>query len=162
MQLRTTCDDNLYASLSEFGYTQSFSLIDTKLALGYLTTLIAGLLYLADKKYGFEKTYNVTVISVVVYFIISGFLLYLTSNRKHKDVKYIGYDESNKKILVATWTTKHDPIYHLKIRFNDKEETEITTGFEFMKVFDAFGYYKQDEMTRVLKNEIEKVHKKDN
>lgn len=162
VQLRATCDDNLHASLSELGYTQSFSLIDTKLALGYLTVVIAGLLYVVDKKFGFEKTYNVTVLSVILYFLISGILFYLTSTKKYKNVKYIGYDESNKKILVATWTNKYDPIYHLKIRFNDDESLAIVTSFEFMKVFDAFGYYKQDELTRLLKNELDKINKKSN
>lgn len=162
VQLRTTCDDNLHASLSELGYTQSFSLIDTKLALGYLTVVIAGLLYIVDKKFGFEKTYNVTVISVVLYFLISAILYYLTSTKNYKNVKYIGHDESNNKILVATWTQKYDPIYHIKIRFNDNEDSAVVSSFEFMKVFDAFGYYKQDELTRLIKNEIEKVNKKNN
>jgi len=142
------------------GYTQSFSLIDTKLALGYLTVVIAGLLYVVDKKFGFEKTYNVTVLSVILYFLISAILFYLSSTTKYKNVKYIGYDEKNQKILVATWTEKYDPIYHLKIRFNDEESSSIVTSFEFMKVFDAFGYYKQDELTRMLKNELEKIDKK--
>jgi len=48
----------------------------------------------------------------------------------------------------------------LKIRFNDEESSSIVTSFEFMKVFDAFGYYKQDELTRMLKNELEKIDKK--
>ena len=117
---------------------------------------------MVDKKFGFEKTYNATVISVILYFLISAILLYLTSTKKYKDVKYIGYDESNYKILVATWTQKYDPIYHLKIRFNDDENSPIDISFEFMKVFDAFGYYKQDELTRLLKNELEKVNKKNN
>lgn len=157
VQLRTTVDENLTTSLSALGYNESFTLIDTRLALGYLTALIAAGLYFVDKKYGFDKTFNITVAAVVAYFAISGILWYYTSTAQYKNVKYVGYSDKKEKITVATWTSKYDPVYHVKITTQGQE---ITTEFEFMKLFDGMGYYKEEQLTNLLKAELEKVNKK--
>lgn len=152
--LRTAVDDNLPASLAQLGYTQSFSLIDLKIALGYTTVLIAAGLFLVDKKYGFESIFNITIAAILVYALASVVLYYFSSVGEYKNNKYIGYNEKGEKILVASWTMKHKPIYHIKIALDNKEE--ITAELDFTKVFDGWGYYKQDETTEFLKGVIEK------
>ncbi|KAK6201539.1 signal peptidase complex subunit 2 [Scheffersomyces amazonensis] len=150
--LRQTTDDNLPAALTELGYDQSFKLIDTKLALGSVTVVIAGLLFLVDKKYEFNESYNITVISILLYAIFSGILLYL--NRVYKDVKYIGYNSKGEKITIAGWTKKFDPIYYTKITLNDK--TTIESQLEFKKFFDTLGYFNREAFVTVLKGQITK------
>lgn len=147
-------DDNLPASLAQLGYTQSFSLIDLKIALGYTTVLIAGGLFLVDKKYGFESIFNITIAAILVYALASLVLYYFSSVGEYKNNKYIGYNDKGEKILVAAWTVKYKPIYHIKLVLNNKEE--ITAELEFTKVFDSWGYYKQEETTEFLKGVIEK------
>lgn len=156
--MRTTVDDNLTTSLSALGYNESFTLIDTKIALGYLTAIIAGGLYFYDKKYGFDKTFNLTIVAVLAYFAISGILWYYTSTPQYKNVKYIGYNDKKEKITVATWTSKFEPIYHVKI--TTSEGQQIDAQFEFMKLFDGMGYYKEEQLTKLIKAELEKVNKK--
>ena len=158
--MRTTCNENLSTSFSALGYEESFTFVDTKLVVGYSCAAIAGLLYFYDKKYGFEKTYNLTILCLVIYFILSLFYYYLTNTDKYANVNYIGYDKGNSKVLVATWTTKYDPVYYMRIRFNEDKNNEITTNIEFMKLFDKAGYYHPQEMTNFVKTTLENSNKK--
>lgn len=107
-----------------------------------------------DKKYGFESTFNITIVAVLLYAVASVVLYYYSSVGGYKNNKYIGYNDKGEKILVAAWTVKYNPVYHLKIVLNDREE--ITAELDFTKVFDGWGYYKQEETTEFLKAVIEK------
>lgn len=138
--------------LSELGYDESFKLIDTKLALGYSTVIIAGLLYYIDKKYSFQEAYNVTAISVVVYFLISGILSYLKWT--NKDVKYVGYTPKGRKITISGWTENYDAIYKTRIVIDN--QSPVQADFEFGKFFDILGYFNRDAFLALLKMEIEK------
>lgn len=149
----TTSDENLASAFGELGYSESFALTDTKLALGYLTVLIAGLIFLGDKKYEFNEIYYITAFLVVLYSIISLILMYFTSHKKYKNVKFVGYNDDNNKIVVVTWTEKYDPIYNVEIRIDDDKQIK-KFKLEFAKFFDAFGYYKRDEFIKLIKEQI--------
>ena len=143
--------------LGRLGFTESFTFGDIKLALGLLTVAIAGILFAVEKKYSFDDGYKTTVALVTLYFVISGVLLYFTSG-KYKNIKYIGNnDESNTKVEIVTWTEKYDPLYHLKIRINGEEKV---SKIEFMKVFDSFGGYQENELVELIGKEIDKVGRK--
>ncbi|KAK6465866.1 putative signal peptidase complex subunit [Scheffersomyces coipomensis] len=150
--LRQTTDDNLSSVLTQLGYDESFKITDIKLALGVSTVAIAGLLFLVDRKYSFDESYNVVVISIILYSIFSAGLLYL--NRIYKNVKYIGYTEKGEKIIIAGWTVKFDPLYYIKITLNDK--TTIESSLKFNEFFDVVGYFNRDAFTTLLKHEISK------
>lgn len=156
MDLRNTVDDNLPLTMEALGYEQSFTLIDIKLALGYLTVAIAGLLFYLDKKFSFKETYYVIAGCVVVYFILSSILYFFTSTPKYKNNKFVGYNESKQKIEVFTWTSKYDPIYNVKIVIDDNDASATVTEFPFMKMFDAFGYYNQDAAVALFKQVLQK------
>lgn len=161
--MRTTVDENLATSLAALGYTQSFSLIDTKLVLGYLTVLIAVGLYFADKKFGFNAIFNQTVAAIVIYSILNVALWYLTLTAAYKDVKYIGHDNKGNQIKVATWTTGYEPLYHVKISTTTGTKKKVNTlesTFEFTKLFDGIGYYKEEQLTKLFETELEKIGKK--
>ncbi|KAK6456679.1 signal peptidase complex subunit 2 [Scheffersomyces xylosifermentans] len=155
--LRQNTDDNLPSVLTELGYDESFKLIDTKLALGYSTVVIAGLLFLVDKKYDFKQSYGVTVFSVVLYFIISSILYYI--NYTNKNVKYVGYTEKGKKIVIATWSSKYDPIYNVRVTLDGKNT--FTAQLKFNQFFDIVGYFNRDAFKELLLAEIAKTQKKD-
>lgn len=126
--------------------------------------MISAGLYFADKKYGFNDTFYLTVVAVALYFAISGVYWYYTSSSEFKNINYVGYtgEKSKKsKITVAAWTTKFEPIYNVKIVVGEGKSKEvINTGFEFMKLFDGMGFYQEQELTKLIKAEIEKVTKK--
>lgn len=157
--LRQATDDNLSSVLSELGYDESFKLIDTKLALGYSTVIIAGLLYYIDKKYTFQESFNVTALSIVAYFLISGVLSYLKWT--NKDVKYVGYTPKGKKISISGWTEKFDSVYKTKIVLNGDDKNAVFADLEFSKLFDILGYFSRDGLLSLLKKEISKIEKKD-
>lgn len=153
--MRNHTDEQLPLSLQSLGYDQSFTLIDTKLALGYLTVAIAGLLFWMDKKYVFKDTYYAVIACVVLYFLISTVMWYLNYGT-YKDNKYIGYNDSNQKISVYTSTTKYDPIYNVKIVLNDQFDAALEVPLPFTKFYDQFGYYNQEALTTLLKEALQK------
>lgn len=141
--------------MAELGYEQSFTLIDTKLALGYGTVAIAGILFYMDKKLPFKDTYYCIVVCVVLYAIISAILYYYTSGPE-KNNKYVGYNDGKQKIAVHTWTSKYDPIYNVKIVLNDNIESAILVDIPFTKFYDAFGFYNQGAFTELITKAMEK------
>lgn len=143
--------------MTELGFTQSFTLIDIKLALGYATVAIAAFLYYIDKKWGFNESFNVTVASIIVYGVISLALFLLTNVPGYKNNKFVGTNESKQKLSVATWTTKYDPVYHVDLTLDDEK---VATSIDFTQLFDAFGYYKQEKLTAFLQTELSKLTKK--
>ncbi|KHC77373.1 hypothetical protein MGS_03304 [Candida albicans P78042] len=153
--LRQTTDDHLGLVFQQLGYNESFTLIDLKLGLGLSTVVIAGLLFLVDKKYAWKDSYNLTVIACVLYGIISG-VLYLV-NFFNKNVKYIGYDNKGNKLSVATSSNKLDPIYNVTISLNDRL---VNAAFGFNKFFDVVGFFNRDAFTKLVENELNKLNKK--
>ncbi|RLV91983.1 Signal peptidase complex subunit SPC2 [Spathaspora sp. JA1] len=154
-ELRQTTDEQLGQVMQQFGYTESFAIIDIKLGLGVATVVIAALLFLVDKKFTFKESYNITVLSIVVYGFFSGLLLLI--NYRYKNVKYIGHEKKGKQVTIATWTAnKYDPIYHVSVTFDDKKE-KVVTSFEFTKFFDILGFFNRDAFIKLLGNELEKV-----
>ncbi|CAX41954.1 signal peptidase complex subunit, putative [Candida dubliniensis CD36] len=153
--LRQTTDDNLGLVFQQLGYNESFTLIDLKLGLGLSTVVIAGLLFLVDKKYTWKDSYNITVIACVLYGIISG-ILYLI-NHFNKNVKYIGYDNKGNKLAIATSSNKLDPIYNVTITLNDRS---VHAALSFNKFFDVVGFFNRDAFTELVENELNKLNKK--
>lgn len=155
-ELRQTSDENLGFIFQQFGYTESFALIDLKLGLGLSTVIIAGLLFLVDKKYTWKESYTVTVISCTLYAIISG-VLYLI-NFLNKNVKYTGYDKKGNKLTVATQSNKLDPIYNITIFENGKQ---VTSALQFNKFFDVVGFLNRDALTKLIGEELNRLNKKE-
>lgn len=156
--MRTICDENLSEIFNGLGFSESFTFIDIKLALGLLTVALSGGLFLLEKKVPFKDSYYPTIAILVVYFIASGLLWLLAKHPQYKDIKYMGYSKDGKKITVSTSTTKYDPIYHIDLKF-DQGETQ-TFKVEFMKLFDDFTNFHPDKLQEILNNEISKVNKK--
>ncbi|CCE81928.1 Piso0_002608 [Millerozyma farinosa CBS 7064] len=159
VELRTTTDDNLPNSLSELGYTQSFAFTDSQLAIGLVTVSLAGILFLLDKKYEFDEIYTFTIVLIVLYFTLSSVLYYFKSAKKYKDVKYIGYDDKGNKITIKSYSPKFEPLYKVTVILgHNVKETEFDINYS--ELFDAFGHFRQDELTARIKKEIAQLQKK--
>lgn len=122
-----------------------------------MTVAIAALLFYLDKNYQFKQVFNVTAALVVVYFVISGVMLVI--NRQNKDVKYVGY-AGGRRLTVSGWTTKFDAVYHMRLVRNGDDKTAVVAALEFGKFFDITGYLNRDELTRLVKAEVDKLGKK--
>lgn len=123
-----------------------------------ITVALSGGLFLIEKKISFNDSYYPTIGILVLYFITSGILWVFTQSSKYKDIKFIGTNDANEKITCLTSTTKYDPIYNIELQFGEERKK---TSIEFMKMFDDFSNFHPDNLTEVLKKEIEKVAKKD-
>lgn len=125
--------------MAELGYDESFTLIDTKLFLGYATVILAGVLFLIDKKMDFKDAYYITAFIVGAYGLLSAILLYI--NHTNKNVKYVGvHNKSGSKVSIATWTHNFDPIYHVKVIVDGNASSAALEKFEFQKFFDYTGF----------------------
>lgn len=153
--LQKTTDENLNSVLQQLGYEESFAITDLKLGLGLSTVVVAGLLFLTDKKYEFKQIYSITVAACVIYGFLNVILFLI--NLKYKNVKYIGVDSKGNKITIASDIKKYEPNYNVTITFKD---TVVTGSIPFNKFFDVIGYFNRDEFTTLLSDEISRAGKK--
>ena len=74
--LKNTTDDALGNYLRGLHFTQDNSKLDTRLALGYASVMIAAATFAADYKLGWEATKGWTAVAVVAYAILNGAFTY--------------------------------------------------------------------------------------
>ncbi|KAK6596889.1 signal peptidase complex [Botrytis cinerea] len=74
--LKNTSDDALPTYLNSLKFTQSHTLSDARLAIGYASVLVCGACFYWDYTYGFEPTKSYTAIAVGIYFILNTFLTF--------------------------------------------------------------------------------------
>jgi hypothetical protein len=72
--LKTTTDDALGNYLRGLHFTQDNSRLDTRLAIGYLSVIIAAATFAADYKLGWEATKHWTAAAVAAYAVLNGVL----------------------------------------------------------------------------------------
>lgn len=119
--LKTESDEHLSAVFDGLGYTESFTIVDVKLVIGYLSVATAGLMYYLDKKFknDFNNTAYVFYIQVLVsVFFTLQFVWFVVSKCVEKDIKYTG-KKNGKTIKVSTSTkSKTDPFYKITINLH--------------------------------------------
>ena len=74
--LKNTTDDALPNYLTSLKFKQSHLLTDVRLSLGYTAVVIAAITFGLDYKLGWDKTKDLTLWAVVLYFIVNGALTY--------------------------------------------------------------------------------------
>lgn len=74
--LKNTTDDALANYLRGLSFKQDNSKLDVRLAVGYVAVIIAGVIFVADYKLGWEATKTWTAVAVAAYAILNSFLTY--------------------------------------------------------------------------------------
>ncbi|KAI7052732.1 hypothetical protein KC352_g45459, partial [Hortaea werneckii] len=74
--LKNTTDDALGNYLRGLNFQQDNSKLDTRLAIGYTSVLIAAATFVADYKLGWEATKGWTAVAVVCYGILNATFTY--------------------------------------------------------------------------------------
>ncbi|EEY20011.1 conserved hypothetical protein [Verticillium alfalfae VaMs.102] len=140
--LKNTSDDAIPNYLNSLKFTQSHTLVDIRLALGYTAFAIAGACFAWDYKFGFDATKQYSAIAVALYTLINSALT-LWIWLVEKGVIYQGTSPSGEKISVATSTVKNVPTYHLKITLTPKSgaSTTIDLAKPFTQWFDSKGTF---------------------
>ncbi|KXH67903.1 microsomal signal peptidase 25 kDa subunit [Colletotrichum salicis] len=172
--LKNTSDDALPNYLNSLKFTQSHTLTDVRLALGYAAFLIAGACFLWDYQLGFDSTKYYTAAAVVLYSILNGALtlwIWLkeagtvyegTSPTGEKDMDKSTYT-LGKQVNIATSTKKNVPTYNMKITLTSKngEKKVINLSQPFNQWFDSQGRFVAVPFQEILATNIPAVGKLD-
>lgn len=139
-ELKNGSDDFIPVALQKLGYTQNHSLLDTRLALGYLGVVAAALAGAYDYRVGFEKAKGFTLAGVLVYFIFYGAMnfwqFFIESGTVYKGSK------GDLEITIKTSTEKTSPTYSTRISLHTAAGTadvEVSRHELFTKWFDCDG-----------------------
>ncbi|KAK1638374.1 microsomal signal peptidase 25 kDa subunit [Colletotrichum phormii] len=160
--LKNTSDDALPNYLNSLKFTQSHTLTDVRLALGYAAFLIAGACFLWDYQLGFDSTKYYTAAAVVLYSTLNGALT-LWIWLKEAGTVYEGTSPSGEKVNIATSTKKNVPTYNMKITLTSKngEKKVINLLQPFNQWFDSQGRFVAVPFQEILATNIPVVGKLD-
>ncbi|KAI0461915.1 hypothetical protein LJB42_004519 [Komagataella kurtzmanii] len=161
-ELRNATDDALPLALSKLGYEQNFSLIDTKLAIGYVATILAGSLYYLEKKYNNDfsnLTYYYSMVALVMgYFALNG-LLWLHGKYREKDIKYVGINKNNQKKISIEARVENNttPIYKVTVIENNRLLGR--QDIPFTSIFDEDGFIHIDQLVEIFTKLLQEKEK---
>ncbi|KAF4821722.1 Signal peptidase complex subunit SPC2 [Colletotrichum tropicale] len=160
--LKNTSDDALPNYLNSLKFTQSHTLTDVRLGLGWGAFLIAAACFGWDYKLGFDATKYYTAAAVVVYSILNGALT-LWIWLKEAGTVYEGTSPSGEKINIATSTKKNVPIYNMKITITPKNGASKTLELSkpFNQWFDSQGHFVASPFQEILATNIPTIGKLD-
>ncbi|KAE9583095.1 Signal peptidase complex subunit SPC2 [Colletotrichum fructicola] len=160
--LKNTSDDALPNYLNSLKFTQSHTLTDVRLGLGWGAFLIAAACFGWDYKFGFDATKYYTAAAVVVYSILNGALT-LWIWLKEAGTVYEGTSPSGEKINIATSTKKNVPIYNMKITITPKNGASKTLELAkpFNQWFDSQGHFVASPFQEILATNIPTIGKLD-
>ncbi|RMZ26363.1 hypothetical protein D0859_09582 [Hortaea werneckii] len=162
--LKNTTDDALGNYLRGLNFQQDNSKLDTRLAIGYTSVLIAAATFVADYKLGWEATKGWTAVAVVCYGILNAAFTYWMwgvekglvfegkKDGKHVSILPGAWGGSGKrngltswaKISLASKTKKHEPTYFLAVTVTDSAtNTPVLKELQapFTTWFTADGYF---------------------
>ncbi|OLN81100.1 Signal peptidase complex subunit SPC2 [Colletotrichum chlorophyti] len=160
--LKNTSDDALPNYLNSLKFTQSHTLTDVRLALGYSAFFIAGACFLWDYKFGFDSTKYYTAAAVALYSLLNGALT-LWIWLKEAGTVYEGTSPSGDKISIATTTKKNIPIYNMKITIiaKNSEKKTLELSKPFAEWFDSQGHFVAVPFQEILATNISAIGKLD-
>lgn len=154
--LRQTLDEALPTVFSRLGYTQSFRLIDMKLAIGYSIAVVAGVSFILDKKMKFDEALTYQKLLVVAYMILSTVFWYFTKHIE-KGVTFSG-SSGKDNITVVTKMKKYSSLYEVAIE--DKAGKTVNVELPVNKVFNAHGFLQQDLLFEWYKQQMKLLAEK--
>lgn len=146
--------------LSSLKFKQSHFLTDVRLALGYSAVIIAAATFALDYKLGWDKTKELTLWAVVIYFVLNSALTYWIwavekgkiftgvkagalvctkmSSCYYRDLTYRG------QISISSQVQKNIPLYNLTIRTSPSSFSSwqtIKISAPFTRWFDEEGFF---------------------
>ncbi|KAK9454193.1 signal peptidase complex subunit 2 [Dipodascopsis uninucleata] len=145
--LKNATDDEIVKILTDGGYQQTFSLVDVRLGLGFLSVAVAGAVGAYDYVIGFDKAKNWTTFGVAIYLALN-ILLTLWIVRVEKGVFFQGF-KGNAKITVSSSITKYVPVYELVVKSESPESTSElkSTRKPFNEFFNTDGFIVREPLT---------------
>jgi len=161
--LKNTSDDALPAYLNSLSFTQSHSLTDVRLALGYTAFGICAATFYWDYTYGFESTKLLTLGAVILYSLLNGALTFWIWGVE-KGTVYVGTNsKTGDKITIQSRTDKFVPMYKLTVTTESKDGKKETKKLkmEFREWFDEKGAFITKPFQRMLASSVAAIGKVD-
>ncbi|KIW77505.1 hypothetical protein Z517_09951 [Fonsecaea pedrosoi CBS 271.37] len=173
--LKNATDDALAPYLTTlprpYAFKQEHYMTNVKLALGYTAVLIAGVLFYADWKLGWDATKAYTGPACVAYFVLNSALTFWIWAVEAGTV-FAGVREGGQKLTLRSSAQKYSPVYKLKVTYSAPstgkkwEDKEITGNYT--EWFNIHGYLDRKALQAwlntnidVLRNAQEEMAKKD-
>jgi len=154
--LKNTSDDALPNYLNSLNFKQSHTLSDTRLAIGYAAFAICAATFYWDYTYGWDSTKYYTTIAVALYTTLNGILTFWIFYVE-KGTVYIGTLPSGERISISSSTTKHVPLYKLKIiTWSGKQAPGLTKQLvkPFAEWFDEKGHFIAKPFQQMLASNV--------
>ncbi|KAK9467223.1 signal peptidase complex subunit 2 [Lipomyces arxii] len=143
--LKNATDDEIVKILETKGFKQTFTLIDVRLAIGFLSVFVAAAVGGYDYYVGFEAAKYYTTIGVATYFvlntILTSWLMFV-----EKGTFYQGFKSSH-KISVKSFTKKYTPVYEIHVSSKFKS---IDAKLQFTEYFNTDGEIVNQPLERWL------------
>ncbi len=159
IDLKNTSDDAIPAYLNSLSFTQSHTLTDVRLALGYTAFAICAATFYWDYTFGFESTKLYTTVAVAIYTILNGALTYWIWGVE-KGTVYVGTNKEGTRISVSTKTEKHKPVYNVTIKITGKGEKKakvVSLKKPFTQWFDKAGHFVALPFQQVFASNVELI-----
>lgn len=151
-------DDYVPESFNRLGYTQNFSLIDTKLTIGYSIAIVAAASFLLDKKLGHNNVIGYQQCLVAAYAILSTIFWYFKKFTEDNTI-YQGKNKDGETISLKRVYKEGYPTYTATFK---NHADQITIDLEVEKMFDNTGYLQTDLLHRWIKDQLEILKSKKN
>ncbi|KEF63320.1 uncharacterized protein A1O9_01297 [Exophiala aquamarina CBS 119918] len=159
--LKNATDDAISPYLTSlpnpYTFKQQHGTTNVRLALGYSAVIIAGVLFYADYKLGWDDTKAYTAPACLAYFILNGILTYWIWAVEAGTI-FVGVREGGQKLTLKSSSKKHSPIYKLKVTYEapsgKKWEDKEVSG-SFTQWFNTHGYLQTKELQAWLNGNIE-------
>ncbi|KAG9244195.1 putative signal peptidase complex subunit SPC2 [Calycina marina] len=161
--LKNTTDDALPNYLNSLSFTQSHTLSDMRLAIGYTAFAICAATFYWDYTYGFESTKLYTAAAVAVYTLLNGILTFWIFYVEKGSV-YIGTLKTGEKISVTSEISKFKPVYRLRVTtWASKDAVGVTRKVEreFKDWFDGKGQFVALPFQQMLASSVALIGKCD-
>ncbi|SCV02664.1 LAMI_0H01706g1_1 [Lachancea mirantina] len=152
-ELRQTLDEALPGVFSRLGYTENYTLIDTKLIIGYSIALLAGVSFLLDKKLDFQESLTYQKLLVAGNLVLSVVFWYYTKFVL-RDVKYVGKSKSS-EIKVSTRLEKNDFKYDVMLVKGPNSCVKCVLPAN--EVFTEAGYLQADLLYQWFQQQLKKA-----
>lgn len=143
LDLKATSDDALPNYLNSLKFKQSHFYTDVRLALGYISVIIAGALFYFDWKLGWDVTKPYTLPAVVAYGLLNAGFTYWVMFVEKGQV-YVG-ERNGVKLVISTTTKVTDgkPIYQVKAKFTtpQKQWKKVEIEASLNRWFSSDGFF---------------------
>lgn len=124
--IKNVSDDHLKSLFKEKGYIIDNSYADVRLAIGFASVAVAGLVALGEYKLGYDRIKNEITLGVIFFAILQAAFLFWSS-RIEKNAVYIGkHEKTGHKAIVRTSIEKYGVKYSATITITDKKGSVLS------------------------------------